>query len=83
MIDWTNVLGVATQVATPLGVIVTAVLSWRSHTAIQKVEINMNSKMDAYLALTAKSSLAEGIAAGIATAAAVKVATDTAALKEG
>lgn len=59
--------------------VVAAFFSWRSHGEIQKVEVNINSKMSAFLALTEKAAMAEGVAAGRAQAAEAVLAAATAA----
>lgn len=56
----------ATSVVSAITAAVAVASSWRNRGAIQAVHVDINSRMSELLALTAKSSRAEGVAAGVA-----------------
>lgn len=62
-------IGPVTGAVSALTATIAAVSSWRNRGAIQKVHIDINSRMSELIALTAKASRAEGVAAGVAASA--------------
>jgi len=64
-----NVLLAGAPVISSLAAIAAVYYSRKSHAEIQRVEVNINSKMTAFLALTERAARAEGVTAGLAQAA--------------
>ena len=53
------------NIVSAVAAVIAAVVAWRAHRAINKVEVATNSMKDALVASTEKEALARGIKAGI------------------